>query len=218
MWMPQSLNLASCSGLNTMSQDDIAASIGPSSFQNLARLLDVVADAGGAPHVIDGVLVAGIVDREPLRDLRPDVAEVLELRLVELLEYAGLDLPLQEIGGRHHHVVAGLSGEELGLQRLIGVERVVPDLDAGFLAERFDHRRLDIVRPVVDVDRALLGRQRRGGSKQPDRDESEDARHGVRLLAAFSFRSAGQPPSKRGCRRRDARRRAAREPAPPARP
>ena len=108
-------------------------------FEHVARLLDVVADAGRAPHVIDGVLVAGIVDREPLRDLRPDIAEIGQLRLVELLEHAGLDLALEEIGGRHHDVVAGFAGEQLGLQRLVGIEGVVADLDAGFLGEGLDH-------------------------------------------------------------------------------
>ena len=43
------------------------------------QLLHVVADAGGAPHVIGGVLVAGIVSGEPLRDLGPDMHEIGQL-------------------------------------------------------------------------------------------------------------------------------------------
>ena len=130
-------------------------SILPSAPRQLARLLDVVADAGRAPHVVDGVLVAGIVGGEALRDLRPDIGEVRQLRLVELLENAGLDLALEEIGGRHHHVVAGFAGQQLGLQRVVGIEGVVADLDAGLLGEILEHRRSDVVRPVVDVDDAL---------------------------------------------------------------
>ena len=141
MWTPQSLNLARLLRL----EHDVPGrhrrldrAVGP---ENLARLLDVVADAGRAPHVVDGVLVAGIVGRKPPRDLGPDVAEIGQLRLVELLEHAGLDLALQEIGGRHHHVVAGLAGEQLGLQRVVGIEGVVVDLDAGLLGEVLDHAR-----------------------------------------------------------------------------
>ena len=182
MWTPQSLNLASFSGLNTMSQEAIAASIGPSGFEDLARLLDVVADAGRAPHVIDGVLVARIVDREPLGDLRPDVAEVRQFRFVELLEHAGLDLALQEIRGRHHHVVARFAGEQLRLQGLVGVEGVVADLDAGLLGERLDHRRFDIVRPVVDVDRAGLAptTARRAPARASERQRATARRACVR--------------------------------------
>ena len=185
----------------------------------LARLLDVVADAGRAPHVIDGVLVAGIVDREPLRDLGPDIAEIRQLALVELLEHAGLDLALEEIGGRHHHVVAGLAGEQLGLQHLVGVERVVADLDAGLLGEVLEHRRLDVVRPVVDVDGARSGP--RPAARRPAREPTSSsdrtaAEQPVRDASTFSFRSAGRRLPGRGCRRPDARRRAGRAPARPA--
>ena len=119
--------------------------------------LDVVADAGRAPHVVGGVLIAGIVDRELLRHLRPGVGEVRQLRLVELLENVGRDLALQEIGGGNDDVIAGFAGEQPGLQRLVGVERVVDDLDAGFPGEVLQHPGRHVVRPVVEIDGALLG-------------------------------------------------------------
>jgi hypothetical protein len=84
--------------------------------------------------------------------------EVVQLRLVELLEHPGLELTLEKIGRRHHDVIARLAGQELGFQRVVGIEGIVSDLDAGFPGEGFDHRRLDVVRPVVDVERARLAR------------------------------------------------------------
>ena len=142
-----------------MSQLSIFAS-GPRIF---CDRLDVVADAGGAPHVVGGVIVAGIVDREPLGHHRPGVGEVRQLRLVELLENLRGDLALQEIAGRHHDVVAGLAGQQPRLQRLVGVEGVVDHLDAGLPGEVLQHPRRHVVRPVVEIDRALLrlrGRER----------------------------------------------------------
>jgi hypothetical protein len=116
------------------------------------------------------VLVSRIVSGELARDLGPDVAEIAEFRLIELLEHAGADLALQEIGSRRHHVVTRPPGEKLGFQRFVGIEGVVLDRDAGFFAERLDHRRFDVVRPVVDVDRARLaparGLQRRSRQQQ----------------------------------------------------
>ena len=150
----------------------------------LMHCLDVVADAGGPPHVIDGVLIAGIVDGEPLGDLGPDINEVRQLALVELLKYAGLDLAFEEIGGRHDDVVTGLAGEQLGFQRLIGVKGVILHLDAGRLAEILQHLRVDIVRPVVDIDHALL----RGGRRRDQTERGEQnggasmQAHGLSLL------------------------------------
>ena len=68
--------------------------------------LDVIADAGGAPHVVGGILVVRVVSRQPRGYHRPGIGEVRQFRLVELLKHAGFDLALQKIRRRHHHVVA----------------------------------------------------------------------------------------------------------------
>ena len=47
--------------------------VGPEDFLGH---LDVVADAGGAPHVIGGVIVAGIVGGELAGHHRPGIGEV----------------------------------------------------------------------------------------------------------------------------------------------
>ena len=139
--------------------------IGPEDF---LRHLDVVADAGGAPHVVGAVIVAGIVGRELLGHHRPGIGEVRQLRLVELQENLGRDLALQEIAGGNHDVVAGFAGQQPRLQRLVGVERVVDDLDAGFPGEVLQHPRRHVVRPIVEIDRALFGL---GGREQQSRGQ-----------------------------------------------
>ena len=145
-----------------MSQLSIFAS-GPSSF---LRHLDVVADAGGAPHVVGAVTVVGIVGGEPVGHHRPGVGEVRQLRLVELGEDLRGDLALQEIAGGNDDIVTGFSGEQPRLQGLVGVERVVDDLDAGFPGEILQHPRRHVVRPVVEIDGALLRLRRQRAQRQ----------------------------------------------------
>jgi hypothetical protein len=102
------------------------------------QLLDhllVVADAVGAPHVDDAVSIVRIVLRHLGHELRIHVLEVRQLRLVERQIDAGLDLTL-EIGGRgHDDVEAAAAREQLGLQRLVGIEIGDVHLDAGLLLE-----------------------------------------------------------------------------------
>src|SRR6266404_5351452 len=66
-----------------------------------------------------------------------------------------------------------MAGEELGLEDLVRVEHVVVDTDAVFVLEIGNHRRLDVVGPVVDVENLLAGR--RGG---PGRSRARASRAG----------------------------------------
>ena len=94
------------------------------------------------------------------------------------------DLALEEEAGGHDDVVAGAAGEQLGLEHLVGVEDVVVDLDAGLLGEVLEDRLVDVVRPVVDVDDALLRRWRRRSAAS---DAAVSAKYGcdhVELLPA----------------------------------
>ena len=77
----------------------------------ITHRLCIEPDAGRAPHVVDGVLIAGIVSRETARDFWPDILEILKLVLVEFLEDAGLDLPLEEVPGRDDDIVTRFSGD-----------------------------------------------------------------------------------------------------------
>ena len=132
---------------------------------------DVVADAGGAPHPGDGVGVAGIVLGERRHDVGIEIAEILELGLVDRQEQAGGELAHEERrGGRHHDVVARAAGLELGVEDLVGIVGRVVDLDAGVLLEILELGLGDIVRPVVDVDLSLAERGRRSQDKERGED------------------------------------------------
>ena len=176
-----------------MSQLSILAS-GPRIF---CGRLDVVADAGGAPHVIGAVIVAGVVGRELLGHHRPGIGEVRQLRLVELQKDLCRDLALQEIAGGHDDVVARFARQQPRLQRLVGVERVVDHLDAGFPGEVFQHPRRHVVRPVVEIDRALLsagdGREQREPRPSCRRNECDDG--SSRASSSTSFGGAPRPTS-----------------------
>src|SRR4029078_7759299 len=60
----------------------------------------------------------------------------------------------KEVTGGDDDVAAGFSGEKLGFERLVCVKGVVLFLYAGFLREVLYGLRVNIVRPVVDVDHA----------------------------------------------------------------
>ena len=141
--------------------------------EDVVCVLDVVADPGRAPHVIDCILIAGIVARQPVGDLGPGINEVRQLRLVELLKNAGHNLPGEKIPGRHHNIIAGFASQQLGLERIVGVEGVVADLYAGLFGEVVEHGRVDIIRPVVEIDDALgLRRNGTGGDRCRDRNNN----------------------------------------------
>ena len=102
-------------------------------------------------HVVDRVLIAGVIDGQPLGNVGPDVSQIFEFALVQLLKNAGLYLSFKEIGGGHDDIVAGFSREQLGLERLVGIKCVVLDLDASFAGEIFNDLWIYVVGPIVDV-------------------------------------------------------------------
>jgi hypothetical protein len=102
--------------------------------------------------------IAGGVRGDPPLDLRPHIFQVGQPRFVEGEEDPGLDLPFEEIGAGDDDVIAGLAGEQLGFQRVVGIKHVIADLDAGLAGEVFQYLRIDVIRPVVDVDDPRLPR------------------------------------------------------------
>jgi hypothetical protein len=122
--------------------------------------------------------------------------EVRQLRFVELLEDAGLDLALEEVTGRRNHIVAGAAGEELRFEHVVGVEGIVAKLDSGRLGELLENLRIDIIGPVVDVQHPLALRGGRfGGKPQRDggqADDGEQAAHGMASLVAQTVRPGTQ--------------------------
>ncbi|MNN13540.1 hypothetical protein D3C81_1265760 [compost metagenome] len=125
--------------------------------ETLLQHVHVVADAGGADHVRHTVLVARILGGDTLHHRRVEVGQVRDLRLVQRQEHTGLDLPTEEVQRRHHHVVAAVAGQQLGLDHLVTVEHIVGDLDPALLLEVRDGVFGDVVAVVVDVqDLAVL--------------------------------------------------------------
>src|SRR5262249_57569859 len=87
----------------------------------------------------------------------------------------------EKIGRRHHHVVAGFARQELRLERVVGIEGVVANLDPGLLAEILDDVWSDVVRPIVDVDDALFrlrGGRRDGHGGGCNKGEPDRSAHG----------------------------------------
>lgn len=125
--------------------------------ETLLQHLHVVADAGGADHVRHAVLVARVLGGDALHHRRIEIGQVRDLALVQRQEHTGLDLATEEVQGRHHHVVAAVAGQQLGLDHLIAVEHIVGHLDAALLLEGRDGVLGDVIAVVVDVqDLAVL--------------------------------------------------------------
>ncbi|MNP64419.1 hypothetical protein D3C76_1599110 [compost metagenome] len=95
---------------------------------------------------------------------------VRQLAAVQRLEHTGFDLLGQEHVGRHHHVIAGVTGKQFGFQRLVGVENVVDQLHAAVFLEVDQGLRGDVVEPVVDAQGTLLGLGLQGTGEQGGSD------------------------------------------------
>lgn len=123
--------------------------------EQLADLVHVVGDPGGSPEIRYGIAIAGIVGLKLPEDVRVEVLPVGEPIAVEFLEDACLDQSGQDVGGDHHHVVAGAADHQFALRGLGAVEGVEDDTGAGFLLESLGRFRGDEVIPVVKMDAGL---------------------------------------------------------------
>ncbi|RML84025.1 hypothetical protein ALQ88_05902 [Pseudomonas savastanoi] len=137
--------------------------------QHCLDLFDVVTDAVGTPQVWHCVLVTRIVLLQALEQRRVEVLVIGQQRLVEFLERASLDLLTEEVIGRHHHVIAGASGQQLGLKGFVGVEHVVHRLDASRGFEVRPCGLADVIGPVINMHGGFslsTDRQCQPGSRQ----------------------------------------------------
>ena len=133
-------------------------------FHRLVDLLDVVANARGAPHVQHRVVVVRIVHGEAGLDVRIHVLQVRQLALVELLVDAGLDLALVGRGRGHHDVVARIARGELRFDLFVAAVVGDGDLDAGLLFEVRDGVFGEVVVPDEEVQDLLFSGGLRGGA------------------------------------------------------
>ena len=92
---------------------------------------------------LEGVL--RVLGGDARHQVRIQVGQVRDLALVQRQEHAGLDLAAEEVQRRHDDVVAGLAGDELGVQDLVGIVVVVIDLDPGFSYIHFSAKAGDFV-------------------------------------------------------------------------
>ncbi|MNT61333.1 hypothetical protein D3C72_1989720 [compost metagenome] len=122
-------------------------------------------------------LVAGIANS--LEQVFVEVLPVWQLGLVQLLVNTGLDLLGEEVIGRHHNVVTGLAGQQLGFQGFVAVEDVIDDFDPGGFFEVGHSVRGDVVGPVVDVQHLVVRLSR-------SRHDSHQG-HGEQSLASELF-------------------------------
>ncbi len=137
----------------------------------------VVADSGGPPQIDRTEPVTRIGTGDPLHLHRIEIRQVRNLGPVQRFQRAGTDKPGEgRFTGRHHDVVTRVAGEQLGLQRLQAVIHVVAHMDAGLMLETFQHRRVDIVGPVVEIDRPPLrtGRQDRDNEQQQGQGQTQE--------------------------------------------
>jgi len=123
--------------------------------EDLAHPVHVDAKTGRAPHVVDGIAVAGVILCRSLRNHVPHVLGIGQQVIVQRLERPGRDLTLQERARRHHEVIAGSAGQHPGFQQLVGIEHVVDEIVACLFLELRQQRLVDVVGPVVDPH--LLG-------------------------------------------------------------
>ena len=125
-------------------------------------LLGIDADPDGAPLIDDAVLVAGVRPLDLLHQCRIEVLQVRDLRLVELLESAGLDQAAHRgLGRRDGDVVAGAADQQLLLQDLEVVVDVVVVRNTAVRLEVLKGRFADIIVPVVNIDRLCRRQPRR---------------------------------------------------------
>ena len=140
--------------------------------QNFLHLVDVHAQSGRAPHVVDRIGIAGIVFFRPVLHYVPQVPKVRQLRGIEFLENTGRDLALQERSRRYHHIITAAASQEFRLENFVRVENIVNQVNAGFGLELFQQGLIDIIRPVIHSN--FLGERAAGkhGHERGRKDSS----------------------------------------------
>ncbi|MCY1448152.1 hypothetical protein D9M71_648060 [compost metagenome] len=100
-----------------------------------------------------------------------------DLATVDGLEHARLYLFGEEHVGRYHHVVAGVTGQQLGFEGFVGVENVIDQFDLGIFLEVHQGLWRDVVEPVVHTQGALFvslcGTGEQGGTQQGSEEAFE---------------------------------------------
>ncbi len=148
--------------------------------KRLLHHVEVHGDAGRAPHVRNGELIAGIAVVQHLQNGFVEVLPIGQLGLVELQECPARNEARQIGAGDVDHVIAGRTRHHLGLDGFSCVVGVIDHLEAGGLFEIGDGGLADVINPVVDLH--LAGREGMPG----------DVGHCDRSGAGLKNRTSGQ--------------------------
>ena len=116
--------------------------------------LGVVEDAHGAPHIGQGVLVAGIEGVGHLVHPVGDVLLIGDLAHIEGHQQIVLDELFDDIVGGEAHVVGVVCGAELDEHLLVAGHLGIVHLDAGLLLKEADELGVDVLAPVQHVQLA----------------------------------------------------------------
>ncbi|MCY1451669.1 hypothetical protein D9M71_685460 [compost metagenome] len=85
--------------------------------------------------------------------------------------------------GRHDHVIAGATGQQLAFQGFVGIEDILHRLDASGFFEVGEGGLTDVVRPVINVHRG----------RRLDADRQRQTRSSQHGLAKYRNRQVGGP-------------------------
>ncbi|MNH18279.1 hypothetical protein D3C79_779770 [compost metagenome] len=148
-------------------------------------LVDVVADAGGNPHIRDRIAVARVACLQDLHQLRIEVMPARQLATVQLLDGTRLDQPRQEVVGRAHQVVATVAGHQLGFGGFIAIDQVVGGLDTRAPGELGQGVVGNVAAPVGNVD-PFFGLHCRSQQGRGQQRHASVLDHGIALLFLFA--------------------------------
>ena len=139
----------------------------------------VVENAHRAPGIRHGVFALRVIAF--VHEARVDVGNVGDVFPVDFLKQVFLNHALDHVVAGNDDVVARTAHRDLGIHVLVGLKRLVDDLDARLLLKQVEHFRLNVVAPVVDVDR-FLSRQ---SKERAERQRGGEEQHGEFLHKCF---------------------------------
>ena len=162
--------------------------------QSLLNLLLVNRQRIDAPEIRDGIFVARIDGFHHFQQIGIDIGVIGNLRFVDFLICAGFNLAADIGNRRRNQIITRLAGQQLGFQRFVAVVVIVADVDMRFVFKCRQRGRIDIIRPVVDIEFIGLGRgSLRGGrfcggslsAAARSQDEAHDCRRHQRFFHGF---------------------------------
>ena len=111
-----------------------------------------------APEIRYGVFVAGINLLHLFEQFRIDIAVIRDFAFIDFPIGTGLDLAADVGDGGGNQVVAGIAGQQFGFQGFVAVVEIVAYLNAFGRFECGNSVRIDVIRPVENIEFFCGGR------------------------------------------------------------